>query len=82
MPGTYVGSIALIFLPFVAGKQLLDHQLATAGWVLLVELILLFILYGFSRFTRTIVASAKAIAVPENIQPCENSREPTAPGEQ
>jgi hypothetical protein len=82
MPGAYVGNIALIFLPFVAGKQLLEHELATAGWLLLVELILLFILYGFSRFTRSIVASAKGIAAPENIQSHENSREPTARGEQ
>jgi hypothetical protein len=83
MPGAYVGSIVAIVLPFVAGQFFLEQKFAIADWLLLAETILAGILYAFSRFTRAIAAAAKDKdndIVPQGV--CENSREPTAPGEQ
>jgi hypothetical protein len=83
MPGAYAGSIAVIVLPFVSGSFFLDRHPATAGWLLLVEVALLIILYLFSRFTRAAVASTKNVVRATLVEDeGKNSREPTARGEQ
>jgi hypothetical protein len=83
MPVSYIGCVAAIVLPFVAASYLLDRQLATAAWLVLAEVILVGILYGFSRFTRAIAAASKekdvaieAIVLPEDRDEPTLSEEP------
>jgi len=61
MPAAYVGTVAVIVLPFLAFGFFADQQRSTAGWLLLVEIPLAGILYGLGRFTRAVVASTKDV---------------------
>jgi hypothetical protein len=83
MPVSYIGCVAIIVLPFVAASHLLDRQLATAAWLLLAEVILIGVLYAFSRLTRAIAAASKekdvaieAIVLPEDENEMTVSEEP------
>jgi hypothetical protein len=73
LPGGYVGSVALMVLPFAAGALFMSDHAAIAWWLLLVEVVLPAILYCFGRFTRAIVAESRdnevameAIVLPED----------------
>ena len=79
LPGAYVSSVALIALPFVAAGCFADQQPAAAVWLLVVEIILPFVLYGLSRFTKAIVASSENVVIATLV---ENTRPPTASAEQ
>ena len=80
LPGSFVSSVGLIVLPLFAVYSLVTQQYAAAEWLLIVEVILPFILFALGRFTNAIVAFSTKGVAPENSR--ENSREPTAPGEQ
>ena len=61
LPGAYVSSIATIALPVAAFALLMGQRSSVGGWLLLAEIPLACILYGFGRFTRAIVASSKEV---------------------
>ncbi len=59
MPGGYIGSIAVLILPFAVIALFTSHQSSIAWWLLLAETALPGVLYAFGRFTRAIVAASK-----------------------
>jgi hypothetical protein len=77
MPGTYASTLALIGLPIAVVALFVEHHPAIAGWLLLVEVILPFVLYGLGRCTRAVVAATKDKDVMPKVILCENSEEPT-----
>jgi hypothetical protein len=59
LPCGYAGSLAVIAVPFAALGLLVHGERSIAGWLMLAELAIVCVLYGFGRFNRMIVATAK-----------------------
>jgi hypothetical protein len=62
LPSGYVGSGAVLVLPFATVGLFLAQHTLSAGWLLLLEIPLIGILYGLGRVTRAVVASTKETA--------------------
>jgi hypothetical protein len=60
VPVTFVGSSALVVLPFAALVLLTEQHNPVGYWLLLAEPVVGGVLYGLGRFTRFVVAEAEA----------------------